>query len=187
MLTDPQFFTSTFLEWTPILKEDYYKDFIIKDLQWLTHHHWVKVYAFVLMPDHLHYIWQTHPSLNYNKVKGSHLRVTAQKLKYDLILNREEQLLSSFYVNAKDREYQFWERNPLSVDLYSPNVIYQKLNYIHANPVKANLCSVPEEYLYSSARYYETGQDQFGILTHINEIGRWEREPILVKSVYWDR
>ena len=31
----------------------------------------------------------------------------------------------------------------------------QKLNYIHNNPVKAGLCELPEEYKYSSAKFYE--------------------------------
>ena len=71
-------------------------------------------------------------------------------------------------MGAKDRMYQFWERNPLSVDLHSHDVFMQKLEYIHWNPVKAGLCSYPEGYHYSSARFYITGVDEFGFLTHLN-------------------
>jgi hypothetical protein len=42
----------------------------------------------------------------------------------------------------------------------------KKLEYIHWNPVKAGLCRLPEEYYYSSAGFYHTGIDNFGILTH---------------------
>ncbi len=181
----PQFFTSTCLEWKYLLANDNYKKIIIEDLKWLVNHHWIKIYCFVIMPNHLHYIWHVHPSLIYQKVKGSHLRNTAQKIKNDLIVNNEQKILDQFYVGAKDRAYQFWERNPLSTDLYSPHVIQQKMNYIHANPIRKNLCQAAEDYIYSSAEYYKSGQDQFGILTHIGEIGTWNEDPILVKSKYF--
>jgi putative transposase len=45
-------------------------------------------------------------------------------------------------------------------------VFIQKLNYIHQNPVRAGLCSHAEEYKYSSAKFYETGIDNGGFLTH---------------------
>ena len=37
---------------------------------------------------------------------------------------------------------------------------------VHYNPVKAGLCIKPEDYYYSSARFYTDGIDSFGILTH---------------------
>ena len=42
----------------------------------------------------------------------------------------------------------------------------QKMEYMHYNPVKAGLCTFPEEYKYSSAKFYATGEDEFGIITH---------------------
>jgi hypothetical protein len=45
-------------------------------------------------------------------------------------------------------------------------VFDQKLEYIHYNPVKAGLCIYPEEYHYSSAKFYHTGIDDFKMLTH---------------------
>ena len=34
-------------------------------------------------------------------------------------------------LDAKDKEYQFWKRNPLSAELRNHVVFRQKLNYIH--------------------------------------------------------
>ena len=102
----PQYFTSTCLEWNYLLKQDRYKDKISKDLKWLVDYHWIKVYAFVIMPNHLHYIGHVHPTLNYSKVKGGHLRNTSQKIKHDLLQNKEEKLFSQFYIGAKNRAYQ---------------------------------------------------------------------------------
>jgi putative transposase len=50
--------------------------------------------------------------------------------------------------------------------LFSPGVFKQKLEYIHNNPVKARLCKYPEQYYYSSAKFYHSGVDDFGIITH---------------------
>ena len=41
-----------------------------------------------------------------------------------------------------------------------------KTGYIHQNPVAAGLVAFEEEYKYSSARFYLTGEDEFGLLTH---------------------
>jgi hypothetical protein len=71
-----------------------------------------------------------------------------------------------FRVNAADRLYQFWERNPLPIILYNENVFLQKLEYIHNNPVKAGLCLLPEDYYFSSASFYLNGDKRFDFLTH---------------------
>jgi hypothetical protein len=79
-------------------------------------------------------------------------------------------LLNQLKIDAIDRQHQLWERNSLSIDLYTQDVLRQKLNYIHHNPLqqKWNLCSTPEDYFYSSALFYEKGHDHFNFLTHYN-------------------
>ena len=58
------------------------------------------------------------------------------------------------------------EREALGIELFTPAVFDQKLDYIHENPVKAGLCKYPEEYHYSSALFYHNGVDKFNMLTH---------------------
>ncbi len=83
--------------------------------------------------------------------------------------------MQQFKVDAKDRRYQVWERNPLSTDLYNHKTFLQKLDYIparsaggHRNPVQKrwNLAGSGEELNISSARFYETGKDEWEFLTH---------------------
>jgi REP element-mobilizing transposase RayT len=162
----PQFFTATILEWKHLLKNDDFKDIIIKSLQFLTNEKSVVVYAFVIMPNHIHLIWQIQDGFKRDKIQLRFLRFTAQQMKFKL-LQTDKSNLEQYRVNAKDREYQFWERNALSVDLWSPNVFMQKLEYIHNNPLqeKWRLVEFAEDYRYSSAKFYNTGYDEFGILT----------------------
>jgi REP-associated tyrosine transposase len=98
------------------------------------------------------------------------LKYTAQQMKFKLLDNKDE-MLNEFFVNAKDKLHQIWERNSLSIDLWSEKVFIQKLNYIHNNPVKHPwyLVKHPEDYKYSSAKFYSTGIDDFGFLTHYRE------------------
>ncbi len=76
--------------------------------------------------------------------------------------------LKSFYVGAKDRKYQFWERNPLTSRLPSEELIVQKINYIHANPIRGkwNLCKEFTDYKYSSASFYYSESKEWDFLTH---------------------
>ena len=71
------------------------------------------------------------------------LKFVSQTIKRDLQKNHPR-VLEKFYVGAKDRKYQFWKRNPLSIDLWTKEVFIQKMEYIHYNPVSARLCNYPE-------------------------------------------
>lgn len=76
--------------------------------------------------------------------------------------------LRSYAIECHSREYQFLQRDALAVEMYSREVIEQKLDYIHVNPVqgKWNLCSDILEYKFSSASFYESGKNDFGFVKH---------------------
>jgi REP element-mobilizing transposase RayT len=116
----------------------------------------------------MHIIWQMQPGIKTDAVQRDFLKFTAQKIKKDMLRFHRKELLQ-FKVNAEDRKFQFWERNPLSIDLWSREVLIQKLNYLHQNPVRAGLCKHAEDYKYSSVLFYETGMDNWGFLTHYND------------------
>jgi REP element-mobilizing transposase RayT len=164
-----QYFTATNLEWQKLLKPDKNKDILISSLRFLVQDNRVKIFAFVPiaigMDNHIHLIWQMMPDNDPKAVQRDFLKYTAQRIKKDLTVNHPK-VLEYFKVGAKDRAYQFWERNALSVELRRHEVFIQKLEYIHWNPVKAGICTIPEEYKYSSALFYETGIDNWGFLTH---------------------
>jgi putative transposase len=163
----PHFFTATILDWNNLLTDDRMKEIIVSSLRFLVKDGRIKVYGFVLMPNHVHVIWQIQDKYEKSKVQQSFLKYTAQQMKF-LLLQNDEKELETYKVKACDREYQFWERNPLSIDLWSRPVFLQKLNYVHKNPTtpRWKLCQCPEEYKYSSAYFYETGKDVFEFLTH---------------------
>ena len=145
-----QFFSATILEWKPLLQQEKYKNIIIDSLSFLVKDRRVIIYAFIIMNNHIHFM----EGFTKEAVQRDFLKFTAQQIKDGLEKNHPK-VMSLFEVNAKDRKYQIWERNSLSIDLFSEHVFIQKLKYIHQNPVKARLCKFPEEYSYSSAKFYE--------------------------------
>jgi putative transposase len=144
-----------------------YEGNLIDSLRFLVKQNRISVYAFCLMNNHIHMVWQ---------ILGDHQRANVQRdfLKYtgQQILRRLEEikspLLSELQVNAKDRKFQAWERNALSIPLYSDRFFMQKLDYIHRNPVEAGLCKYPEDYYYSSAAFYYQNVENFDFLSHYN-------------------
>jgi REP element-mobilizing transposase RayT len=162
------FFTATILNWQHLLKDDSYKDIILDSISFLVLDKRIKVYAFVIMPNHIHLVWRIVEPHIKSDVQRDFLKFTAQKMK--ALLKREKpEFLEKFRVNAKDREYQIWKRDPLSVELINVSVIRQKIDYIHPNPIhpKWNLGRTITDYKYSSAGFYYMGKNDFDFLSNI--------------------
>ena len=148
-----------------MLADDNHKNIIVDSLRFLVTDNRIELNAFVIMSNHIHLIWQPLSKFTSSAIQASFMKYTAQQLKRSLSKNDIE-ALNAFKVNKYDREYQMWKREPLSIELISEDMFKQKLEYIHYNPVKAGLCKVPEEYYYSSARFYLDGTNNFGMLKH---------------------
>ena len=164
--TYPEFLTITILNWNRLLKNDKYKQIIITSFEYLVKQNRAKIYAFCIMDNHIHLIWQACNGYTNRQNQHCFTRFTAQHFKYDLLENNPDEL-QNYYVGAKDRQYQFWERNPLAIVLQSKDVFFQKLNYIHENPVKACICSLPEDYYFSSASFHLCGRSSFVFLSSL--------------------
>ena len=161
----PQFYTATIYKWQHLLANDKHKDIVIDSLKFLVAEKRIELNAFVIMSNHIHLIWQPMFGFTPSAIQASFMKYTAQQLKRSLTKNNIE-ALAFFKVNKYDRDYQIWKREPLSIELISPAVFEQKIDYIHYNPVIAGLCINPEDYYYSSAKFYYDGTDNFGMLTH---------------------
>ena len=164
----PQFFTATIQDWKRVLALDKYKAIVIESLHFLVTSKRIKLNAFVIMENHIHLIWQMQPNIKPSDVQRDFLKYTAQRIKADLQKNHPD-MLAQYKVKSKDRKYQIWKRNALSIELITDKVYQQKLDYIHYNPVNAGLCNFPEEYRYSSASLYELNKTEWEFLTHFNE------------------
>jgi putative transposase len=161
----PDFITITCLEWKHVLANDTFKYIITDSLRYLSQQERIRVFAFVVMDNHLHLIWQMLGDHKRDDVQRDFLKFTGQQILKQL-RNDNSPLLQELYVGAKDRKHQVWERNALSIPLISENFFMQKLEYIHKNPVTAGICRYPEEYKYSSARFYYKSIRNYDFLIH---------------------
>lgn len=164
------FFTATIYQWKKLLTPEKYKNLVIDSLAFLVEKHKVKLYGFVIMPNHIHLLWKILSPYLLKDVQRDFLKYIGQKIYYDLKKNHSE-VLGHFEVNASDRKYQFWQRNSLTKFLPSREVVEQKLDYIHNNPVQGKwmLANSPIEYGYSSCKFYEADDHSYEFLTHYME------------------
>jgi putative transposase len=56
--------------------------------------------------------------------------------------------------NKNNTNYQFWQQHNHPIELNTSEMIDERLNYVHNNPVEAGIVLSPEDYLYSSAVNY---------------------------------
>ena len=96
----PNYFASTILEWKHLLKPDKY--IVISSLEFLVIERRIIVYAFVIMSNHIHVIWQVQPGFKPKDVQLSFMKYTAQMTIKDLRNNHKE-LLEIFRVKASNR------------------------------------------------------------------------------------
>ena len=133
-----QFFTATIQEWKHLLKEDKYKNIIVDTLKFLVTEGNVTINGFVIMPNHMHIIWQAKANNDLQKIQNSFIKHTSKEFKKLLAIDNN---LQAYEVNAIDRKYNFWQRDSLNIELFTEAVFQQKLNYMPARPFRRALQS----------------------------------------------
>ncbi len=111
------FYTATILNWKHLLKPDKYKDILVNSLRYLVVENKIAVYGFVIMPNHIHVIWEILQLNGKELPHASFMKFTSHQLLTDLKQFHAE-VLPFFEVNLKTRKYQFWQRDSLPVHLF---------------------------------------------------------------------
>jgi REP element-mobilizing transposase RayT len=170
ILDEVYFWTATINKWIQLLTPTHRKQIIMDSLKFLSQSGFITVYAFVIMPNHVHLIWRQNKKNGGEMPYASFLKFTSRLFLNEL--KADPEFLSRFEVKAANKQYNFWQRDSLAFELFTKRVAFQKLNYIHNNPIsgKWNLCEYPEQYVYSSASFYENGTDEFGLVVDIREV-----------------
>ena len=164
------FFTATIHNWLPLLQNKPYKDVIINSLNHLSLTGKLDVFAFVIMPNHIHLIWRTNAMNGKETAQGSFLKYTAHEFR-KMLLRENQNELDKYRVAATNKKYEFWKRDSLAIHLYTPDVAYQKLNYLHLNPLAEHwqLVTDPCDYYYSTASFYEKDILNFPFIKDLRE------------------
>ncbi len=152
------FITLTIVNWIDIFTRIEYKDFIIKSLKHCQKNKGLEIYAYVIMTNHLHLVVRdTHIPLS--DILRDFKSYTSKELFRMINLNEKESrkiwLLRLFAEAGKENplnlNHQIWQNGSYPVALIGNNIIQQKINYTHQNPVKAGFVDDASKYFYSSA------------------------------------
>jgi putative transposase len=166
------FVTASICGWKSLFTEKEYAEIVLNSLSWLRQEKRMALFAFVLMPTHLHKI-----VLPVNRPIGELLQnfgsFTAHKILRKLREDSRKDLLEFFHAQRHNRqeEHSIWQ-DIQAKNIHSEKFLSQKMEYIHQNPVteKWNLVQDRADYKYSSACYYDRKQQPIINIDDIREI-----------------
>lgn len=121
----------------------------------------LRLFCFVIMPNHFHCIAQFSVDDPLADVLRDFKRQTADRLIRHLKAEGNQKALDELTAKVKRPEkqaYKVWEDGYNAKDVFSQDFLLQKMEYIHNNPCQPHweLSATPEEYIWSSARFYLT-------------------------------
>lgn len=147
--------TCTFIKWIALFGNPDIAGIVLDSLKYMITNKRIELHGYVMMHNHLHLIASGELiSTEIKKFKSYTARQIVdylQKKGYHSVLDQ----LQHFKKQHKtDQKYQVWEEGSHPQVISSMEMMKQKLDYIHFNPVKAGFVDKPVHWKHSSYRYY---------------------------------
>ncbi len=176
-ISDPDgvyFITFTCADWLPLFTLNY--NIVYTWFNYLkSNGHYIVGY--VIMPNHLHAIIAfRNTGKSINTIVSNGKRFMAYEIVKYLEQKKQVTILAQLQslLSATERKqgklHKVFETSFDWKECRTDDFIIQKLNYIHWNPCKAGLCKLPEDYEYSSAKFYMTGEHAAYKITSYSEL-----------------
>ena len=151
----PYFLTCTIVGWQAVFTRSEAVQIIFDSWIFLKKEKGFRLYAYVVLENHLHLIASA-PELA-NAVKSFKMYTARQII--DLLESQSAKVLLRQLRALKRRhktesDYQVWEEGSMPKQIESDEMMLQKLEYIHNNPVKRGYVDEPVHWRYSSVRTY---------------------------------
>ena len=146
------FTTSTIVEWIPIFVNEDSFQIVTNSLNYCINENLLKIYSYVILPNHLHLITS---AKDFSESMKSFKRHTAKEIIQYLRKSKQDWLLNQLHFfkkrNKLESEYQVWQEGFHPQLISSYKMLDQKINYIHNNPVRKGFVNEPDCWKYSSA------------------------------------
>ncbi|MCZ6681150.1 MAG: transposase [Candidatus Poribacteria bacterium] len=151
----PYFLTCTVVNWLPIFTRPETVQIVLDAFRYLQAHKRLTLYGFVILENHLHFIADAD---NLSKEVANFKSFTARKI-IDFLEQKKattllKQLAFGKLRHKTDRRYQLWQEGSHPQLIQGEEIMRQKLEYIHYNPVKRGYVDDPTHWRCSSARNY---------------------------------
>lgn len=155
------FLTFTVVDWVDVFTRKEYKVVIAESLNYCIANKGLDVFAWCLMSNHLHLVCKANENSRISDIIRDFKKYTAKTI-IEIIKtepeSRRDWMLYRFEFAGKFdnriSKYRFWQDTNHAIQLDSNELIDEKINYTHDNPVRAMIVGQQEDYLYSSARDY---------------------------------
>ena len=154
--TQPHFLTCTILHWIPIFTRVETTQIIFDSLKYLQTTDNMKIYAYIILENHLHLIASSDDiGKSMQKFKAHTAKEILKLLQKQNVKMILDQL--AFYKKAHKTEttYQLWQEGFQPKLIQGDKMMIDRINYIHHNPVKRGYVDKAKYWRYSSARDYE--------------------------------
>jgi REP element-mobilizing transposase RayT len=151
----PYFMTCTVVGWLPVFTRPEAVQILFDSWRWLQQNRAFKLYGYVVLENHVHLIASAPELADAMKsFKMYTARLIIELLKQhgaEVLL----QQLGYFKLRHKiESDHQFWQEGNKPKQTGSSEMMLQKLEYIHNNPVKRGYVDQATHWRYSSARDY---------------------------------
>lgn len=148
----------------PLLTSNPWRQILAEQLDVACQCEGFQLLAFVFMPEHVHLlVLPASDESRVSRLLGRTKQQTSVAVKA-LLLKSQSSLLRKLTIRDRPGQtsFRFWQEGPgFDRNLYSAQAIENSIAYIHANPVKRDLCRRAVDWKWSSARYYVEGaQDE---------------------------
>lgn len=160
----PHFLTCTVIDWIDIFTRKTYRDIIIECLEFCIKNKGMILYGYVIMSNHLHCIIQSKDGKLSDLVRDFK-KFTAKQILEKLQTepeSRKDWILERFgkatETHSRNKNFQVWQYGNHAEEIFSLRFLWDKLNYIHLNPVRAGIVTKANQYIYSSASNYSSGK-----------------------------
>jgi len=151
----PHFITCSVVDGIPIFSMPECAEIILNSLGFLRDERQIKIIAYVIMENHLHAIlYGENLKRQIAAFRSYTARCVVDILRHNhhkIWLNRFGGIVKSY---RKDRSHQIWRASYHPLQLYFDEMLIQKINYIHNNPVKRGYVNEAHHWRYSSAGNY---------------------------------
>ncbi len=151
----PHFMTSTIVAWLPVFSYPEHVEVILGSWRFLQENRGITILVWVLMENHLHWI-ASGPELS--RRVGEFKSFTALSIIKSMKASGKKTLLQELeYYKLKhkvDQIHQLWQEGSHPQCIESVEVMWQKIEYIHNNPLRRGYVDDPLHWRYSSARSY---------------------------------
>lgn len=169
------FLTTSTVQHHHLFSRDIMKRLVVDSLDCMRLRQRLKLYAFVIMPNHLHIIVQCRAEDPLADVIRDLKKHIADRLTRQYRADGNQAVLAtlaSAVTRPAKQRHKVWEDGYQAKDIFTPEFLRQKMTYVHDNPCQPHwqLAERPEEYMWSSARFYLLAEPALIALDNANAL-----------------